>query len=336
MTREEHWKIVDAVIDAHKDNEMGGKYAKAFNHGVQSAFNRVCKALDDIKKQQQPNRCDSCTHSEEQDGSNCYECVKGMADNFEAQPKTGYISIDVNKLAKEVAEKVLDEITYEGKTIREWAEILVKQQPCEDCISREHALLALTGMDLPTDRDKLIALFTERIQHLPPVTPSNADTREAYIKGYDYGVKDWFKSKTQPCEDAVRREAVETFKEELIDKLAYTGYTEEYKDEIIDIINQMPSVKPKYTKEEIDKAQAVEQAYVDKMVELAVEETKRPKGKWILNDYQGVQAVGYLRYHCSECGREICSKYHGKISLLKEYPYCHCGAEMSGGGESEG
>lgn len=52
------------------------------------------------------------------------------------QPKTGYISIDVNKLAKEVAEKAL-EITYEGKTIREWAEILVKQPPCEDCISRE-------------------------------------------------------------------------------------------------------------------------------------------------------------------------------------------------------
>ena len=33
-----------------------------------------------------PNRCDSCIHSEEQDGSDCYECVKGMADNFEAQP----------------------------------------------------------------------------------------------------------------------------------------------------------------------------------------------------------------------------------------------------------
>ena len=52
------------------------------------------------------------------------------------------------------------------------------------------------------------------------------------------------------------------------------------------------------------------------------------KGKWILNDNQGVQAVGYLTYHCSECGREISSKYHGKISLLKEYPYCHCGAKM--------
>lgn len=51
-------------------------------------------------------------------------------------------------------------------------------------------------------------------------------------------------------------------------------------------------------------------------------------GHWILNDNQGIQAVGYLTYHCSECGREISSKYHGKVSLLKEYPYCHCGAKM--------
>ena len=60
---------------------------------------------------------------------------------------------------------------------------------------------------------------------------------------------------------------------------------------------------------------------------------KQRTGKWILNDNQGVQVVGYLTYHCSECGREICSKYHGKISLFKEYPYCHCGAKMEG--ESE-
>ena len=61
-----------------------------------------------------------------------------------------------------------------------------------------------------------------------------------------------------------------------------------------------------------------------------VETEERKIGKWILNDNQGVQAVGYLTYHCSECGREINSKYHGKMSLLKEYPYCHCGAEMRG------
>lgn len=42
----------------------------------------------------------------------------------------------IDKFAKGVAEKALDEITYEGKTIREWVEIIVKQPPCEDCISR--------------------------------------------------------------------------------------------------------------------------------------------------------------------------------------------------------
>lgn len=62
-------------------------------------------------------------------------------------------------------------------------------------------------------------------------------------------------------------------------------------------------------------------------------EQEPKKGHWILNDNQGVQAVGYLTYHCSECGREISSKYHGKISLLKEYPYCHCGADMREGEE---
>lgn len=96
----------------------------------------VAEALEMANKalEQQPNRCDSCIHYEEQDGSNCYECVKGMADNFEAQPKTSYISVDLNKFAKEVAEKALDEITYEGKTLREWAEIIFKQQPSENVL----------------------------------------------------------------------------------------------------------------------------------------------------------------------------------------------------------
>lgn len=59
------------------------------------------------------------------------KAVKSMP-SVTPQPKTSYISIDVNKLAKEVAEKALDEITYEGKTIREWAEILVKQRPYKE------------------------------------------------------------------------------------------------------------------------------------------------------------------------------------------------------------
>ena len=51
-------------------------------------------------------------------------------------------------------------------------------------------------------------------------------------------------------------------------------------------------------------------------------------GHWVLNDNQGVMPAGYKMYHCSECGREISSKYHGKVSMLKDYPYCHCGAKM--------
>ena len=35
----------------------------------------------------------------------------------------------IDKFAKDVAEKALDEFIYEGKTIREWVEIIAKQQP---------------------------------------------------------------------------------------------------------------------------------------------------------------------------------------------------------------
>ena len=41
----------------------------------------------------------------------------------------------IDEIAKEVAEKAFDEFTYEGKTIREWVEIIAKQQPCEDAPS---------------------------------------------------------------------------------------------------------------------------------------------------------------------------------------------------------
>ena len=60
---------------------------------------------DDVLKalEQQPNRCDSCTHSEEQDGSNCYECVKGMADNFETQPT------DADCISREEAIRVAEQ-----------------------------------------------------------------------------------------------------------------------------------------------------------------------------------------------------------------------------------
>lgn len=217
----------------------------------------------------------------------------------------------IEKFAKEVAEKALDDFTYEGKTIREWAEIIVKQQPSEDCTSREEAKQFLY----------------ERIDRL------NAD--ELY--------------------DIFSR---------IID----------------DMVNHnLSPVIPKYTDEEINKAQAVEQAYVDKMVELAVEESRqkvkpsdcvnravvkldmlkygfhapdmtvtefadslppvtpeRPKGKWIGHrehcENLGVMPSGLGAYEwCSncDCGIDVIEWHRN------HYNFCpNCGAEM--GGENNG
>ena len=86
---------------------------------------------------------------------------------------------------------------------------------------------------------------------------------------------------------------------------------------------QLPPVTPKYTDEEIDRAQAIEQAYIDKMVELTVEEFKRPKGKWI--------DIEYYDYD-SEWEEWTC--YRPKCPFCNEEPkeysnYCpNCGAKL--------
>lgn len=103
------------------------------------------------------------------------------------------------------------------------------------------------------------------------------------------------------------------------------------------IIEDMPSEKPKYTDEEIDKIQAVEQAYVDKMVELAVEESKRPKGKWI--EIQSGDKDFPESIVCSRCKNENShldfnehSEPIGKVFVTSKY--CpNCGAYMGGADE---
>lgn len=115
----------------------------------------------------QPNRCDSCIHSEEQDGSNCYECVKGMADNFEAQSteiieqtelKPSYNSV---KFELEQQPSECTEHPCLGKLCRYY------KQPCEDAISRQAAI------DFIIDNYGLkCSSLTNGIRdYLPPVTP---------------------------------------------------------------------------------------------------------------------------------------------------------------------
>ena len=60
---------------------------------------------------------------------------------------------------------------------------------------------------------------------------------------------------------------------------------------------------------------------------------ERKTEKWVRNERQPVQPAGYLTYHCTACGREISTKHHGKLSMLEEFPYCHCGAKMEGAEE---
>ena len=89
-------------------------------------------------------------------------------------------------------------------------------------------------------------------------------------------------------------------------------------DKYIKELEELEQQPSEDTDEEIDKAQAVEQAYVDKMVELAVEEVKRPKGKWI----RVVDKAGHWVWECEDC------KWQQRIATN----FCpDCGAEMSGG-----
>ena len=133
----------------------------------------------------------------------------------------------------------------------------------------------------------------------------------------------------QPSEDCISRQAVLdviNFEDKwLFDANGHNANTHIAFNGLESRVKALPSVTPKYTDEEIDKAQAVEQAYVDKMVELAVEETKRPKGKWI----------GEKPYPiCDKCGCNIYEEYiscSDFAEIYKPMNYCpNCGAEMGG------
>lgn len=66
--------------------------------------------------------------------------------------------------------------------------------------------------------------------------------KETYIQGYDYGVKDWFKSKTQPCEDAISREdALKAIEEQ---KKGFYGVERYAIDECHSAVMKLPSVRP--------------------------------------------------------------------------------------------
>ena len=86
------------------------------------------------------------------------------------------MKLTLDMIAKDAAEKALNDIKLDGKTIREWVEIIAKQQLCGDCISREETLNKLNeliaeyiplmpvGWTLPLN-------IAKTIKYLPPVIP---------------------------------------------------------------------------------------------------------------------------------------------------------------------
>lgn len=98
---------------------------------------------------------------------------------------------------------------------RETADYIIKaleQYPSDDCVSREQALLQLTGVNLSDKTtEELIGLFGRRINELPPVTPTHGTCKdctnyvvgaldeEICIRGHELIHKDFY------CRDFKRR-----------------------------------------------------------------------------------------------------------------------------------
>ena len=57
----------------------------------------------------------------------------------------------------------------------------MKKKLCDNAISREEALLMLTGENLPNDALQLISIFSKRIQNLPAVQPVETTKLENLI-----------------------------------------------------------------------------------------------------------------------------------------------------------
>lgn len=96
----------------------------------------------------------------------------------------------IDEFAKEVAEKALDEFIYEGKTIREWVEIIIKQQPCEDTISRQAAIDAICKEGTRLERNGTVAMCEikqwciDLLERLPSAQPERKTGKwNAYYHG---------------------------------------------------------------------------------------------------------------------------------------------------------
>ena len=101
-----------------------------------------------------------------------------------------------------------------------------------------------------------------------------------------------FLEEAEPCEDCVSRKAVHNMLEDI--PIVNTDKWFNWLQKACLRLADMPSVTP-----------------------------TRKQGKWI-KEYDNSALDGL--YHCSVCGRKL---WILKEQSASDYPYCHCGAEMS-------
>lgn len=226
-------------------------------------------------EQQPTDKCKDCYYNDGDAHAECVVCDK------ESQPTD---DDDIIKALKAVR------TIHNGNYAPQIDEVIrrLKEQPCEDT-----EVIKVSKGAVKARHGRFVIYDVE------------------WLKENFYSEEMIYGQPKQPSEDCIRRADVYGFFTRMFTSCG--EMTNEDFKQGMQLIKELPSVTPKYTDEEIDRAQAVEQAYVDKMVELAVE---RPKGKWL------AMGEGFTPYECSEC----------EAVEFKKSNYCpNCGAEMSGG-----
>ena len=90
----------------------------------------------------------------------------------------------------------------------------------------------------------------------------------------------------------------------------------------IDAIRKLYIAEPKINNDYVYDM-AIDQAD-DALRELPSAEPERKKGEWI--EFTNTNHT----YVCSVCGRMLVNITDGKNTVTKNYPFCHCGADMRG------
>ena len=160
------------------------------------------------------------------------------------------------EMAKNIAEKALDEFLYDGKSIREWMQIIAS----EDCISRQAVLDEIDDTNRRGGFGCKLSYTRCRghIEQLPSVTPQHASELEKNSKKLENPA-----TKNNLGVDSISRDEVCRYVAEFVNHEFSTKEEEELINNIIKGIEHMSSATPQEPKSEWEQDHAILKAYSD-------------------------------------------------------------------------